>query len=67
VSVNDGAHYLLDSAAPAAPPLAVFRGHSTRGFFVKAAFSPDGSHLLSGSADNHAYIWQVCPHCRNAS
>jgi WD40 repeat protein len=61
VSVNDGAHYLLASAAPAAPPLAVFKGHATRGFFVKAVFSPDGSHLLSGSADNCAYIWQVGP------
>lgn len=28
-------------------------------FYVKAAFSPDGSHVLSGSSDRNAYIWQV--------
>lgn len=30
-------------------------------FYVKAAFSPDGSHILSGSTDRRAYIWQVGP------
>lgn len=59
MSVNDGGHYLIDSAAPSAPPTAVFRGHSSRNFFVKAAFSPDDTHLLSGSANCCAYIWQV--------
>lgn len=59
MSVNDGAHYLLDGCAPGAPHLAAFRGHTSRNFFVKAAFSPEDSHLLSGSADCRAYIWQV--------
>lgn len=30
-------------------------------FYVKAAFSPDGSHILSGSTDRKAYIWQASP------
>lgn len=28
---------------------------------MKAAFSPDGSHILSGSTDRKAYIWQASP------
>ncbi len=28
-------------------------------FYVKAAWSPDGSHIISGSTDRNVYIWEV--------
>lgn len=28
-------------------------------FYVKAAWSPDGSHIISGSTDRSVYIWEV--------
>jgi len=27
--------------------------------YVTAAFSPDGTHVASGSCDQHVHIWQV--------
>ncbi len=28
-------------------------------FYVKAGWSPDGTHILSGSTDRNVYIWEV--------
>ncbi|KAL2500079.1 Transducin/WD40 repeat-like superfamily protein [Abeliophyllum distichum] len=40
-----------------------FSGGRIESFFVKSAISPDASHILSGSGDGNAYIWQVSkPH-----
>ena len=50
---------VFDLHAPHAGPLAHLRGHRAPSFYVKAAFSPDGTHLASGSCDNHVYVWQV--------
>lgn len=44
---------------PELPPVAQFRGHSVKSFYVRADFSPDGTHIVSGSSDRNAYIWQV--------
>jgi hypothetical protein len=33
--------------------------HAVASFYVKAAWSPDGSHILSGSTDRCAYVWEV--------
>jgi WD40 repeat protein len=30
-----------------------------KSYYVKSCFSPDGSHILSGSSDSNAYIFQV--------
>jgi WD40 repeat protein len=39
------------------PVTAAFRGHSVR--VVSLAFSPDGKHVLSGSDDRTAKLWDV--------
>ncbi|CAA3014152.1 denticleless protein homolog A isoform X2 [Olea europaea var. sylvestris] len=36
-----------------------FSGGRIESFFVKSVISPDASHVLSGSGDGNAYIWQV--------
>ncbi|KAL0019055.1 hypothetical protein WJX79_000368 [Trebouxia sp. C0005] len=59
VSVGNSVHYLYDTLRPLIGPTAAFTGHVMSSFFIKACFSPDGSHILSGSSDKNAYIWQV--------
>ena len=63
VSVSNHTHYLYDVLRPQQPPLAKFGGHSFRSFYIKAAFSPDGEHILSGSSDRYGYIWSVSSCC----
>lgn len=50
---------LFDLHAPNAGPSAHLRGHRANSFYVKAAFSPEGTHVASGSVDQHVYVWQV--------
>ena len=52
-------HYLYDTLRPHLPPAARYTGHKASSFYIKAAFSPDGSHFVSGSSDKNAYIWAV--------
>ncbi|XP_061373640.1 uncharacterized protein LOC133315965 [Gastrolobium bilobum] len=40
-------------------PLRSFSGCQIDSFFVKSAISPDASHIVSGSSDGNAYVWQV--------
>ncbi|GBG79386.1 hypothetical protein CBR_g29535 [Chara braunii] len=40
-------------------PVKCYNGHVVSTFYVKATFSPDGTHILSGSSDKNAYVWQV--------
>ncbi|XP_073274081.1 uncharacterized protein [Primulina huaijiensis] len=40
-------------------PIRAFSGGRIESFFVKAAISPNAAHILSGSSDGNAYIWQV--------
>lgn len=61
VSVGNSVLYLYDTLRPDIGPTAAFTGHATSSFFIKACFSPDGTHILSGSSDKNAYIWQVGP------
>lgn len=46
--------HLLLTLAPL-PPFAP----AVASFYVKAAWSPDGSHIISGSTDRSVYIWEV--------
>ncbi|KAL1831412.1 hypothetical protein ACET3Z_001063 [Daucus carota] len=40
-------------------PVKSFSGCQIGSFFVKSAISPDAAHILSGSSDGNAYVWQV--------
>jgi WD40 repeat protein len=59
VSVGNSVHYMYDTLRPLIGPTAAFTGHVMSSFFIKACFSPDGTHILSGSSDKNAYIWQA--------
>ena len=70
VTIKDGSsHVLYDVLRPELPPVAVFRGFEAKTFYIRAAFSPDGTHIVSGSTDKNAYIWQVRfqPHRSNVA
>lgn len=59
VSSIDSCHYLYRVSGLDREPLACLTGHRTSSFCVKSCFSPSGSHVLSGSTDKRAYIWDV--------
>ncbi|KAI9075554.1 hypothetical protein K1719_042460 [Acacia pycnantha] len=40
-------------------PVRSFSGCRIESFFVKSAISPDASHIVSGSSDGNAYVWQI--------
>ncbi|KAK9108164.1 hypothetical protein Syun_024175 [Stephania yunnanensis] len=40
-------------------PMSTFSGSQLDTFYVKSAISPDAAHILSGSSDGNACIWQV--------
>ncbi|KAK9909895.1 hypothetical protein WJX75_009187 [Coccomyxa subellipsoidea] len=59
VSCNSATHHMYDAQRPDAQPLASFSGHRNGSFYIRACFSPDGHHILSGSSDEKAHIWAV--------
>ena len=59
VSVKGGTHSLFDVLRPELPPVAVFGRQMANSFYVRADFSGDGTHIITGSSDNNAYIWQA--------
>ena len=59
MSCSDSRHYLLSAQQPQRQPLASFSGYVNGSFYIRACFSGDGSHILSGSSDHKAYIWEV--------
>lgn len=63
VNCTDSRLYLLNALAPSCPPVATLTGHQSppgnNSFYIRCAFSPDGSHAMCGSVDKRAYIWQV--------
>lgn len=61
VSASNSVHYLFDTLVPWQGPLAQFTGHVMGSFYIKTAFSGDGTHILSGSSDAAACIWAVAP------
>ena len=59
VSNHKSVHYLYDALRPHLPPLAEFEHENAASFYIRVAFSPDGTHFVCGSSENNAYIWQV--------
>ena len=50
---------VFDAASPELGPLCHLRGHRAPSFYVKTAFSPDGTHVASGSCDRAVHVWRV--------
>ncbi|CAI9111477.1 OLC1v1011705C1 [Oldenlandia corymbosa var. corymbosa] len=58
-SCMDSRIYLYNILQLENGPVKTFSGCRISSFFVKSAISPDAAHMLSGSSDGNAYIWQV--------
>ncbi|KAL8097734.1 uncharacterized protein LOC141686990 [Apium graveolens] len=58
-SCMDNTIYLYNILQHEKGPLKSFSGCRIGSFFVKSAMSPDAAHILAGSSDGNAYIWQV--------
>ncbi|KMT12796.1 hypothetical protein BVRB_4g088900 [Beta vulgaris subsp. vulgaris] len=62
-SCTDNRIYLYNMLQLEKGPISSFSGCRIASFFIKSTISPDASHILSGSFDGNAYIWQVdSPH-----
>ncbi|KAL5860528.1 hypothetical protein ACOSQ4_001824 [Xanthoceras sorbifolium] len=58
-SCMDNRIYLYNVLQLEKGPIQSFSGCQIESFYVKSAISPDANHILSGSSDGNAYIWQV--------
>ncbi|PSS30362.1 Denticleless protein [Actinidia chinensis var. chinensis] len=58
-SCMDNRIYLYNVLQLEKGPINSFSGCRIGSFFVKSAISPDAAHILGGSSDGNAYIWQV--------
>ncbi|KAI8533645.1 hypothetical protein RHMOL_Rhmol10G0025600 [Rhododendron molle] len=58
-SCMDNRIYLYNVLRLEKGPVKSFSGCFIESFFIKSALSPDASHILGGSSDGNAYIWQV--------
>ncbi|CAH2045156.1 unnamed protein product [Thlaspi arvense] len=58
-SCKDNRIYLYNTLQLDKGPLQSFSGCRIDSFFVRTMISPDAEHILSGSSDGNAYIWQV--------
>lgn len=59
VSATDSTIYLYNATNLSLGHSRVLTGHTQTSFYIRATFSPDGQHVLSGSADANAYIWDI--------
>ncbi|KAI3503475.1 hypothetical protein L1887_31918 [Cichorium endivia] len=58
-SCMDSRIYLMNVLQLDKGPIKSFKGCDISTFFVKSKLSPDAGHILSGSSDGNAYVWQV--------
>lgn len=59
VSSTDSTIYLYNANNLSLGHSKVLTGHTQTSFYIRARFSPDGEHVLSGSADAKSYIWDI--------
>ncbi|KAI3713236.1 hypothetical protein L1987_71810 [Smallanthus sonchifolius] len=58
-SCMDSRIYLFNVLQLEKGPVKSFKGCDIGTFFVKSKLSPDAGHILGGSSDGVAYVWQV--------
>ncbi|KAF2532958.1 hypothetical protein F2Q70_00032016, partial [Brassica cretica] len=58
-SCKDNRIYLYNILQLDKGPVQSFSGCRIDSFFIRTMISLDGEHILSGSSDGNAYIWQV--------
>jgi len=58
-SSMDDVIYEFNAVSYEETPIAVYGGHEQHSFYIKTCLSGDGKYLLSGSSDDHAYIWRI--------
>ncbi|CAO2833591.1 unnamed protein product [Amaranthus hypochondriacus] len=58
-SCMDNRVYLYNVLQLKKGPISSFTGSQIGSFFIKSSISPDASHILCGSGDGNANIWQV--------
>mmetsp|Transcript_41118 Transcript_41118/g.68345 ORF Transcript_41118/g.68345 Transcript_41118/m.68345 type:complete len:483 (-) Transcript_41118:132-1580(-) len=58
-SSADNTIYVFDTVRPGKGEVVRLTGHKVDSFYVKAAFSPDGRFVVSGSSDYGVYLWEV--------
>ncbi|XP_009597523.1 uncharacterized protein [Nicotiana tomentosiformis] len=58
-SCMDSRIYLYSVLQADKGPVKTFKGCKIESFFVKSALSSDAAHILGGSSDGSAYVWQV--------
>ncbi|KAK9052396.1 hypothetical protein SSX86_029025 [Deinandra increscens subsp. villosa] len=58
-SCMDSRIYLFNVLQLEKGPIKTFKGCDIGTFFVKSKLSPDAGHILGGSSDGLAYVWQV--------
>ncbi|XP_035786857.1 protein lethal(2)denticleless-like [Anopheles albimanus] len=59
VNCMDNHIYCYNVSTYEAQPLQRYGGFKNGTFYVKAALSPDGQYLISGSSDERSYVWNV--------
>ncbi len=59
VASTDSSIYLYNARNMSLGHTRVLTGHTATSFYIRARFSPDGTHVLSGSADAKAYVWDI--------
>ncbi|KAJ4974853.1 hypothetical protein NE237_008027 [Protea cynaroides] len=58
-SCMDNRIYLYNVLQLEKGPVKTFHGSRIESFYIKSAISPDAVHILGGSSDGNAYVWQV--------